>query len=240
MKSRILLAAAALVALSVSTPALADPVGDLLVQADDTAYTTLVKAERQADQLVVIDHPSPPTPMTFNANTDWITITDWGSGPVVQYRGVFSNTSWWTCNRASGGGLSVRVTCTANPAANITWNCGVMHLSATALSRPVDVYDHARETVATVIRSNDGPNVPDPRPRRWGQVAGRVSCDGSTLVTGLAHRDNPHVTAQTTMGSVTTLVCEARLSPTSTAAPINPYSVTCVDPANPVAGHQAG
>ena len=240
MTLRLTLALAACAATALSAPAGADPVGDALVQAGDSAYAAFIGAERTLDTLVTVDPDitPPSTVRTFDGNVDWITIADLGSGPVVEYRGVLNDRNLWDCAKSSGSGGSVVVTCHPVPGSGFTWNCGVMNVSAEVHSRAVDWYDHAATTVNELLRTGshaDAPNVPDPRPRVWGQAAGFVSCDSSALATAQANRDNPAVSATTTMGSVTTLVCEARRTPTAQDRPVPSYAVTCVDPVNPLA-----
>lgn len=237
---RIILAIAALAAVAVATPAGADPVDDLLTQAGETAYATV----NGVDVTVAVD----PTQslvtqeiVTLDYYTDGIFITNQGYGTTVSYRGVLGNRAWWDCSHATTAGGSILVTCNALPSTGKVWHCGAMHVGATVYSTAVGTYDHVRDTVRTVGQStgrdlvgvhSSAPNVPDPRPRQWGQAAGRVTCDGQALGTAQANSANPHQTALATMGPVTTLTCEARLSPSSASAPVPAYSVTCIDPPN--------
>jgi hypothetical protein len=234
MKSRTLLAVCAFAALAAVTPARADEIGDTLQQVEAVTYGAVTDGQAALDGAAVVG--TPPTPSTVRVldyYTDAIAITDYGTGAVMSKGGVFSNAAWWTCAKTNSAGGSVLVTCTANPNSGITWQCGIMHLHAMVWSRPVDRYDWAQETLRSVDHGRAAPSVPNPRGGRWGRVAGRVSCGSATLTTAQADQNNTYVAAQAQMGPVTTIVCEARLTPTSDAAPVAPYTVNCVDPANP-------
>lgn len=237
MNPRKLLGVALLATISTAVPASADPVYDLLASAEHSAYVTLMDAERQLDSLVTVDVRPPVTDTrTLDYYTDAVVITDTGSGPVIETRGVLGQRSLWSCERTYGGGSSVVVTCTANPFSGVRWQCGVMHVNASALSAPADGYVWASRSARELLNpSSDraAPRVPDPRNLRWGVVTGRVSCNDLTLMTEQANQDMQFQSATATMGAVTTLVCEARLSPGSATAPVTPYEVNCVDPANP-------
>lgn len=234
MNLRRTLGIALLASMAVAVPASADPVEDLLVQAGDEAYATVVRVERQADRLVDVAPPTPPTTTTRTLDyyTDGVFISDYGSGPVIEYRGVLGQRSLWSCARTYGGSSAVTVTCTANPASGISWQCGVMHVNAFALARATAPYQWARASLASAS-SRRAPKVPNPQDIERGKVAGHVSCDGRTLTTEQANNQTPAQHETGTMGSVTTLVCEARLSKTSATAPVPAYAVNCVDPANP-------
>jgi hypothetical protein len=243
MKSVRTLVACALVGIAFAGPAFADPADDLLNQADGTAYgvtvtaanTVTVARDRIGSGTTV---PRPTVVRTLSYYTDGIFIVDGGSGPVVTLGGVVGDPSLWNCSTASGGGGPVTVTCTANPASGVTWQCGLMHVDAGVWSKPVDVYDwardYARSVTAPIVGGRRQAALPNPRTVRWGRAAGVVSCDGQTLTTGQADQSNPWVTANTPMGAVSTLVCRAQYSPTSATAPVGPYEVICIDPPNRV------
>lgn len=190
------------------------------------------------------------TVRTFQHNTDYIVITDYGSGPTVSKAGAFSNPSWWDCTTVNAGG-PVAVRCTAKPTlqTGIAWKCDVMDVTAHALTNHRHVHrwteDTLRDSAAEVQRTLDqviggtgsasedrAPNVGDVR---WGQAAGLLSCDDTLLETDTASQANPSRSSSGVFGmvGVTTFVCEARLARGVASAPIAPYSVNCLDPGAP-------
>ncbi len=239
MQFRWTLAALTLAAAAVSGPAqAADPVADLIVLAGDTAHQTVVdaqnRAERTLDSAVVVNPPAGPKQVRALGSADDITIKDMGSGPVITFGGVL--TTLWDCTKSTNIGAPVSATCTPKANTNIDWTCGFMGVTAVAHSRVIDYYDHAVEVLrdgTTARQADAGPSVPDPRPRQWGQVSGRVACDGQQIETAQADRNNPVAEAATTMGSVTAFTCTANRSPGTSLAPVPQYTVVCVDPVNP-------
>jgi hypothetical protein len=246
MKSLRTLAACALACAALAAPAVADPGDDVLRQADDATYAAAVTAGNAVTAAraggPIIDPPPPPTSRTLDYWSDAIFITDTGSGPVVTLGGVMGDPHLWSCVTTAAGNDPVNVTCTANPASGFSWQCGVMHVSAAVWSRPVDVYDWARDYVRTATapivsgsrRAPALPAAPDPRRVRWGQATGMVDCDGYERITGQADQNTPYASTVGPMGAVHTLICQARLSPASETRPVAPYEVGCIDPPNSV------
>jgi hypothetical protein len=245
MRSVRTLAACGLVAFALATPAFADPVDDVLRQADTTAYDAAADAGNVVTALraatTPVTPPTPPTTRTLDYFSDAVIITDTGAGPVVTLGGVMGDPALWTCATTAAGNDPVNVTCTASPDSGVAWQCGLMHVDAFVWSRPVDVYDWARDYVRTATapivagsRQAAVPSAPDPRAVRWGQATGMVDCDGYERITAQANQGTPYTSTVGPMGAVHTLICQARLSPASETRPVAPYQVRCIDPPNSV------
>ena len=203
--------------------------------------------------------PKPPTTTkVFKHNTDWIAITDRGSGPSVSKVGAFApSAGYWDCETLQAPGAPVTVRCTARPVAEtgVIWKCDAMDVTAKSLTNHRHVHnwgqgggrDFVNEAQATVNELIGGrgsrsaapaaglPTAPNPDKIHWGQAAGVLSCDDAVLETETADRNNKVRTASGVFGieGVTVFVCEARLAKGDASAPITPYSVNCLDPGAP-------
>lgn len=218
----------------------------------DLADAVLAQAVATTDSVTLPWDPLPHvTVRTFEHNTDYIVITDYGSGPTVSKVGAFSNPNWWACTTVNAGG-PVSVQCTAKPAtqSGISWKCDAMDVTAHALTNHRYVHrwtedtlrDGAAEvqrTVNRVIGGGTGTAAAERAPSvgdvRWGQAAGVLACDNTLLETDTASQANPSRSNTGVFGmvGVTTFVCEARLARGVASAPIAPYSVNCLDPGAP-------
>ena len=193
--------------------------------------------------------PRVPVVRAITHATDYILIKDHGTGPRVTTRGAFSKPDWWTCTTSTSGPVSVR--CIAAPVwqSGIIWKCDVMDVTANAQTNHRngwgwgrgaldDMVFEAQRMGTAVLGSRRAPNVPDPNDIRWGQAAGFLACDSTTLETDTASQASPKESATATFGAVgvTQFVCEARRARGVAQAPIAPYSVNCLDPGAPGIG----
>lgn len=224
----------------------------------DAADAVLAQGVATVENVRVPWRPLPPRPVekTFQHNTDYIVITDYGSGPSVSKAGAFSNPNWWNCTTSNNPGAPVTVHCVAVPwyQSGVVWKCDAMDVTAKALTNHRRIHNWAERGAAEAVRSTQAtvneligggpgsraaapkaPTVPDPRTIHWGQAAGLLACNGATLETATATQANPVESASGLFGmtGVTDFVCEARLALGDPSAPVAPYSVNCLDPGAP-------
>lgn len=227
--------------------AVADPVDDLVLASDHAARQVLATVDAAQP------HVSPPGPSSWGIprkielNTDYVVITDRGSGPIFSYHGAFHpSKGLWDCQPYTGPSGAVGVEC--DPInSDYEWKCDAMVVNAKALPTYEGIREWADTAVANVARQQpvgmvaavvDGrgqlPAPPSTGKFRWGQVAGYVTCNEQLfLETETATQAQPLRTASGFLSRAPLYRCEARHAKGDPSAPVTAYTVNCNDPGAP-------